>query len=240
MLTRIRNVPRPVLHAYSPQLTRTPPDWDRDVHVTGYWFLDRPPGWQPDPGLVAFLEGGPPPVYVGFGSNLIGRDPDRVTALILRALERAGQRGILMSGWGDLGNIPLPDSVYRVDSVPHDWLFPRVAAVVSHAGAGTTAATLRAGVPPVLVPFFGDQLFWSARVARMGLGTDPIPRRELTEENLAAAIRQAVTDRTMRCRAALAGERLRAEDGVERAVATLLSKMGSIKAGVLAPVRKKD
>jgi sterol 3beta-glucosyltransferase len=218
MLARAGKNLRPVLHAYSPSLTRTPPDWDAGVHVTGYWFLDAPPGWQPDPGLVDFLEAGPPPVYVGFGSNLVGRDPDSVTALILRALERTGQRGILMAGWGDLGNIPLPETVYRVESVPHSWLFPRVAAVVSHGGAGTIGATLRAGIPPVPVPFFGDQIFWTGRTARMGLSPQPVPRRKLSEDRLAGVIRQAVTDKDMRCRASAVGQRLASERGVERAV----------------------
>ena len=221
IIERIRNPLRPVLHAYSPLLTRRPPDWDRDVHVTGYWFVDEPPGWTPDPGLVDFLDAGEPPVYVGFGSNLVGRDPDGITRLILSALERTGQRGIIMSGWGDLGNIDLPDTVYKVETVPHSWLFRRVRTVVSHTGAGTLGATLRAGVPPITIPFFGDQLFWSPRVARLGLGPDPIPRRDLTEDRLVAAIRRALDDKSMRDRAALVGKQIRKEHGVENALKAL-------------------
>jgi UDP:flavonoid glycosyltransferase YjiC (YdhE family) len=222
IIDRIRHPLRPVLHAYSPLLTRTPPDWVHDVHVTGYWFVDEePPGWSPDPGLVDFLEAGEPPVYVGFGSNLVGRDPDSITRLILGALERTGLRGIIMSGWGDLGNIDLPATVYKVESVPHSWLFPQVCAVVSHCGAGTLGATLRAGVPPITIPFFGDQLFWSARVARLGLGPAPIPRRDLTEDGLVAAIEQALSDATMRGRAALIGRLIRQERGVDNTLQAL-------------------
>jgi sterol 3beta-glucosyltransferase len=212
---------RPVLHAYSPLLTRTPPDWGRDVHVTGYWFVDEPPGWTPDPGLVNFLDAGEPPVYVGFGSNLVGRDPDHITRLVLGALRRTGQRGIISSGWGDLGNIDLPDTVYKVESVPHSWLFRKVRAVVSHSGAGTLGATLRAGVPPITVPFFGDQLFWSARVARLGLGPNPIPRRHLSEDRLAAAITQVLTDKSMRDRAVHIGRLIKKEHGVQNALNAL-------------------
>lgn len=221
IVRRVNTPLRPLLHAYSPSITRRPPDWDSGVRVTGYWFLDPPLGWEPPANLEAFIEGGEPPVYVGFGSNLVGSDPDRVTEIIVRALERVGRRGILMSGWGDLGNIPLPESIYKVEQVHHSWLFPKVAAVVSHGGAGTVAASLRAGVPAVIVPFFGDQLFWASRVARMGLGPNPVPRRTLTEARLAEAIGQALYDTRMRGRASTMGRRIRGEQGVERAVKVL-------------------
>ncbi|MEO8287533.1 MAG: glycosyltransferase [Chloroflexota bacterium] len=217
-LRRTRRPLRPVLHAYSPHMTRTPPDWGRNVHVTGYWFLDSALGWEPDPALVRFLEAGPPPVYVGFGSALVGSDPDAVTRTVLGALQRTGQRGILMTGWGDLGNITLPESVLRVEQVPHDWLFPRVRAVVCHGGAGTTAAALRAGIPPVLVPFYGDMHFWAQRLERMGLGPRAVNRRQLTEESLAAAIDQAVNDTSIRARVAIMARRIACERGVERGV----------------------
>ncbi len=221
IIERIGNPLRPMLHAYSPLLTRTPPDWGRDVHITGYWFLDEPPSWTPDPGLADFLGEGAPPIYVGFGSNLVGRDPDRITLLVLSALERTGQRGIILSGWGDLGNIDLPDTVYKVESVPHSWLLPRVKAVVTHSGAGTLAAALRAGVPPIAVPFFGDQLFWSERVSRLGLGPEPVPRRDLSEDRLVSAIEQVLNDTSMRERAALLGKRISQERGVENALQAL-------------------
>jgi UDP:flavonoid glycosyltransferase YjiC (YdhE family) len=112
----------------------------------------------------------------------------------------------------------LPDSVFVVDSVPHAWLFPRVAAVVHHGGAGTTAAGLRAGVPTVIIPFFGDQPFWGARIAELGVGPDPIPRKKLTAERLAQAIRDAVEGEEMRQRAAHLGKSIRSEDGVANAV----------------------
>jgi len=108
-----------------------------------------------------------------------------------------------------------------VESVPYDWLFPRVAAVVHHGGAGTTSAGLRAGVPSIVVPFFGDQPFWGQRIADLGVGPAPIPRRTLTAARLAQAIRRAVTDEAMQQRAADLGARIRAEDGVARAVAVI-------------------
>lgn len=221
IMGRIKEPIRPVLHAYSPLLTRTPADWGRDVYVTGYWFLDEPPGWQPDEGLAAFLQSGEKPVYVGFGSNLVGRDPDGVSMMIVQALEKTKQRAVILAGWGDLGNIDLPDSVYRVESVPHSWLFPHMKAIVTHCGAGTTGAALRAGVPIVPVPFFGDQLFWAARTAQLGVSTKPLPRRNLTEAGLAARIQQALDDAEMQRKSAMLGQRIQAEQGVANAIQAL-------------------
>ena len=127
----------------------------------------------------------------------------------------------MLSGWAGLRAEALPTSVIMVDSVPHAWLFPRMAAVVHHGGAGTTAAGLRAGAPSILIPFFGDQAFWAGRVRALGVGPAPIPRKELTAERLAIAIRQAVTDEALRQRAADLGVTLRAEDGVGRAAAII-------------------
>ena len=138
--------------------------------------------------------------------------------LAQEALELSGQRGILAAGWGGLGNANLPDEIFALDSVPHAWLFPRMAAVVHHGGAGTTGAGFRAGVPSVLVPHMGDQPFWAKRVTELGVGPQPMPRRKLTSERLAAAITTATTDQNMQARAAALGERIRAEDGVARTI----------------------
>ena len=149
------------------------------------------------------------------------RKPEETADLILRALARAKQRAVILSGWGGLHAADVPESVFMVDSVPFDWLFPRMAAVVHHGGAGTTSAGLRASVPSIVVPFFGDQPFWGGRVAALGVGPKPIPRRKLTVERLAGAIQTAVTDQAMRQRAADLGATIRAEDGVARAVAVV-------------------
>ncbi|WP_371810189.1 glycosyltransferase [Deinococcus sp. JMULE3] len=153
---------------------------------------------------------------IGFGS-MTTPDPQATTREVVRALERSGQRAVLLSGWGGLSAADVPDSVFVTDSVPHDWLFPRVAATVHHGGAGTTAAGLAAGVPNVVVPFFGDQPFWGDRVQRLGVGPAPVPRRALNERTLAEALTHAVTDPGMKDRAAALGTRIRAEDGVARA-----------------------
>ncbi|MFZ6030270.1 MAG: glycosyltransferase [Chloroflexota bacterium] len=205
------------LYGYSAHVVPRPGDWPDFAHVTGYWFSDPPAGWEAPADLLAFLQAGPPPVYVGFGS-MHNRDPEAVAELVLQALARTGQRGVLSAGWGGLRKADLPDTVYEAGSMPHGWLFPRMAAVVHHGGAGTTAAGLRAGVPSIVIPFFGDQPFWGRRVCELGVGPQAIPRRQLTAENLADAIHRAVTDREMQVRASALGRQIEAEDGVACAV----------------------
>lgn len=207
----------PTLYAYSPHLIPRPADWRDDVHVTGYWFLDDGTDWDPPADLVDFLESGPPPVYVGFGS-LSDQDFDELSDLVLAAIKKSGLRGLLLTGWGGLANSDLPDEVFKIDSAPHDWLFPQMAAVVHHGGAGTTAAGLRAGVPSVLVPFFGDQPFWGRWIAKRGVGTQPLLRSQLTADKLAYAIKTAANHPGIKQRAAEIGERIRAEDGIGYAV----------------------
>lgn len=207
----------PTLYGFSPSVIPAPSDWDENIHVTGYWFMDENDHWTPPPALLRFLESGTPPVYLGFGS-MSNRDPRETTELVIRALTSINQRAVLLSGWGGLHTQDLPDSIFMIDSVPHSWLFPRVAAVVHHGGASTTAAGLRAGVPSLVIPFFGDQPFWGQRVAELGAGPAPIPRAKLTSERLARAIQTAVTGRNLRERAAQVGKSIRAEDGIARSV----------------------
>jgi sterol 3beta-glucosyltransferase len=213
----LRKRQEPILYGWSPSVLPEPPDWGGWLHTTGYWFLGQPDGWQPPRELNDFLESGPPPVFVGFGS-MNNIDAERLTEIVLRALERTGRRGILATGWGGIGDTDLPETVFRVEDVPHEWLFQRVEAAVHHGGAGTTAASLRAGVPTVVVPFFADQPFWGWRVAELGVGPQPIPHRSLTLERLATAVQRATADHNMRSRAIALGRRITGENGIERAV----------------------
>ncbi|MBK8020035.1 MAG: glycosyltransferase family 1 protein [Chloroflexi bacterium] len=207
----------PALIGISPLVTPPPPDWNDCQAVTGYWFLDAPAGWQPSPALTAFLEAGEPPVYVGFGS-MSSRDPEATLRIMLDALVKSGRRGVIHSGWAGLKSEKLPDNVFLLDSAPHDWLFPRMAAVIHHGGAGTTAAGLRAGVPSAIVAHIGDQPYWGRRLHELGVGAPLLRRHLLTADNLVETIRLLTTDRDLRARAAALGERIRAEDGVGNAV----------------------
>ncbi len=215
----------PMLSAYSPTIIPHPPDWPGSVHIMGYLFSDSQAGWQPSPELTAFLEAGAPPVYIGFGS-MSGSSPERLASLLLEALAKSGQRGILLTGWGGLRAEAAPGTVFVLDAAPHGWLFPRMAAVVHHGGAGTTAEGLRAGVPSVILPFIFDQPFWGARIKALGVGPDPIPQKNLTADRLANAIRRAVTDTGIRQRASSCGTAIRAEKGIENAVTIIQQYFG--------------
>jgi sterol 3beta-glucosyltransferase len=216
-LVRKNGQPVPVLHAYSSHVLPEPADWPDTAITTGYWFLETSKTWQPPADLVEFLAAGPPPVYIGFGS-MAGRDPARLTGIVLEALAQTGQRGILAKGWGGLEATTLPETVFQLDAVPHDWLFPQVAAVVHHGGVGTTAAGLRAGKPTIICPFFGDQPFWGRRVFELGVGPRPILQKQLTVENLTAAIQQAATNEKIQQAAANLGEKICSENGVKQAI----------------------
>jgi UDP:flavonoid glycosyltransferase YjiC (YdhE family) len=209
----------PALDAYSPAVVARPPDWGDWIHVTGYWFLDNGPAWQPPAALVDFLASGPPPVFVGFGSTPFP-NPAAATDLVVGALSRTRQRGVVVAGGSGLATGRLTDDILSIDAVSHRWLFPQVCAAVHHGGAGVTGAALRAGLPSVVVPVFADQPFWGSRVLGLGVGPRPIPAKKLTGEALAAAIR-ATADRAMRRRAAAIGERIATEDGVARAIAAI-------------------
>jgi sterol 3beta-glucosyltransferase len=212
---------RPTLYGFSPSVIPQPADWHH-TQVTGFWFLEETADWIPPTAVMNFLDSGAPPVYIGFGS-MGSRKPAETADLVLAALARTGQRAILQSGWGGLKKTNLPEHVLMVDSISHSWLFPRMAAVVHHGGAGTTAAGLRAGVPSIVIPFFGDQLFWGQRVEKLGVGTAPIPRKKLTVELLAQAIDRAVTDRVMHQRATNLGAKIQTEDGITNAVRAIES-----------------
>jgi UDP:flavonoid glycosyltransferase YjiC (YdhE family) len=215
--------PVPVLGGFSSRVLPKPADWEENIHITGYWFLDPPANWEPPSSLVEFLESGQPPVYIGFGS-MANRSPQQTGQLVSEALERAGQRGVLVGGWGRIDETNLPSYIFPSKDVPHSWLFPRVSAVVHHGGSGTTGAGLRAGVPSVIVPHMGDQPFWAQRVIELGVGPQPIPRRQLTAIKLANAISKAVKDTHIQARARSLGETIRKEEGIKRTIEIIEGK----------------
>lgn len=207
-----------------------PADWPEHIHMTGYWFLDES-DWSAPAGLLDFLQSGDPPVYVGFGS--IG-NPDlaaQTTSLVIEALQAAGQRGILATGWSGMSKmVNVPDSIHILESAPHSWLFPRMAAVVHHGGAGTTAEGLRAGKPSILIPHGNDQFAWGRRVYELGVGPKPIPRKKLSAENLAAAIRGAFSREILEAAREL-GTQIRSEQGTRAASKIITDLLGKNKTG---------
>jgi vancomycin aglycone glucosyltransferase len=176
--------------------------------------------------LAAFLDAGPPPVYVGFGSM---RAPVDVARVAIEAIRGHGRRVLLGRGWAGLAPIDDRDDCFAVGEVNHQQLFRRVAAVVHHGGAGTTTAAARAGVPQVVVPQMTDQPYWAGRVAHLGIGAahdGPVP----TTESLSAALSTALTPET-RVRATAVAGTVRT-DGATVAATLLIDAISREKAGV--------
>jgi UDP:flavonoid glycosyltransferase YjiC (YdhE family) len=200
----------PIHHGFSPLVVPRPRDWRAGLDVAGYWWPYDVETQLP-PELRDFLDAGAPPVYVGLGSATVP-DPERLSAGIVRALRRAGLRGVIQRGWAGLA--AGGDDMLTVGEVAHSALFPHMAAVVHHAGAGTTAAGLRAGVPAVPVPIQFDGGFWSARLVALGVAPCAVPLRRLTTDTLVSALVRATRDAGYRERAQVLGTRIREEDGV--------------------------
>jgi sterol 3beta-glucosyltransferase len=206
----------PELYGFSPTLLTRPPDWPHNITITGTWQHRGEESWPPPPGLVAFLEAGPPPIYVGFGS-MFESQPSQLWDIVARSIRELGLRAVIAKGWSAMAEARSSDDVFVVESVPHGWLFPRVAAVVHHGGSGTVGATLRAGKTSVVIPYIADQPFWGWALERLGVAPRMIPRNRLSKRALTAALARAM-DGSMQRRASDVGEIVRTEDGVRRAV----------------------
>jgi len=223
----------PFCYLWSPSLVPTPADWGDHIDVADFIFCDGPNDYEPPADLSSFLEKGDPPVFVGFGSCIV-KNPGKLTKQIYAALRIAGLRGMVYEGWAGLGmGRPPPAHVFLVKDCPHDWLFPKCAAVCHHGGAGTTATGLRAARPTVIIPLFGDQPFWGAMVARSGAGPEPIPIKKLTVKRLAKAFK-ACRDPKIVARASEISVSLLSRDGADLAVKAFYRHLPLSSRGVLS------
>ncbi|KAI1213308.1 glycosyltransferase family 1 protein [Annulohypoxylon truncatum] len=186
----------PVTYLWSPGLVPKPDDWSEEIDVSGFVFLDLASSFEPPKDLINFLDNGEMPIYIGFGSIVVD-NAERFTEMIFNAVRSAGVRALVSKGWGGLGQDYVPENIYMVDNIPHDWLFPRVRACVIHGGAGTTAIALKCGKPTMVVPFFGDQYFWGSMVGNAGAGPAPVPYKKLNEERLVEGIRFCMTNEAL-------------------------------------------
>lgn len=212
----------PILNGFSEHVVPRPADWNEHIRITGYWFAEEK-HWDPPADLLHFLDAGKPPVFIGFGSMPI-KNPRQTTEMILEALNRSGQRGILHSGWGGLGDISLPENVFKIKYAPYDWLFPRMSMIFHHGGSGTTAYALRSGTPSCVIPFVFDQFYWGKRNADLGVGPQPIPFIKLTVEKLTQAIQAGIYTSEIQHSAADLGKKIRVENGIRTAI-NLIEKL---------------
>ncbi|MFT4127062.1 MAG: glycosyltransferase [Gordonia sp. (in: high G+C Gram-positive bacteria)] len=205
----------PQLCGFSERVLPRPADWPGHLHVTGYWWPATDPAYTPTPELRRFLDKGPPPVYVSLGSTATSRGA-QVSDTVRTALRAAGMRGIVHRGWAGLDGGDDPH-LLTVDDLPHDWLLPKTVAAIHHCGAGTTAATLRAGVPSIAVPGIMDQPFWARRLHRLHTAPAPLRRVDLTADALTRALTTIAEDPAYRENARQVSTALRAEDGAATA-----------------------
>lgn len=213
----------PFLYNFSPYVVPPPLDYSDWIRVTGYWFLDEghDKKWTPPKELTDFIEkaraDGKPLVYVGFGSIIVP-DPAKMTQEVIDAVEKADVRCILSKGWsertvekagsgGEQQQEPkFPESIFLIQSAPHDWLFRQIDAAAHHGGSGTTGASLRAGIPTIIRPFFGDQHFFGMRVEDLGVG---ICLKKWGSTSFARALWEATHSERMITRAKVLGEQIR-------------------------------
>ncbi|KAF2232796.1 glycosyltransferase family 1 protein [Viridothelium virens] len=225
----------PFLYNFSPSVVVPPLDYSDWIRVTGYWFLDEGDDWKPPSDLTDFIakarKDGKKLIYVGFGSIVV-EDPKALTKTVVDSVIKADVRCILSKGWSDrLGKkdssatapeVPLPESIFQIKSAPHDWLFRQIDAAAHHGGAGTTGASLRAGIPTIIKPFFGDQFFFGSRVEDLGVG---ICMRKVNTSVFARAMWEATHSQRMIVKARLLGESIRKEDGVGTAIQAIYRDM---------------
>jgi UDP:flavonoid glycosyltransferase YjiC (YdhE family) len=166
--------------------------------------------------VEAFLVAGDAPAVITFGSMAFS-DADRLTSIVLDALQRTGLRGIVQSGAAGL-RPPAAADVLPVDAIDHRSLFPSAAIVVHHGGAGTSHTAAAAGIPSVVIPHVGDQAFWADRLRRLGAAPAPLPPARLDARSLAERLRTATSSGEMRASAAELRRRLGSEDGLRAAV----------------------
>jgi sterol 3beta-glucosyltransferase len=208
---------RPFLYNFSPHVVPPPLDWPDWIRVTGYWFLDEADVYEPPAELTAFIakarKDGKKLVYVGFGSIVID-DPAALTKTVVDSVLKADVRCILSKGWSDRletkdaskTEIPLPPEIFQIQAAPHDWLFKQMDAAVHHGGSGTTGASLRAGIPTIIKPFFGDQFFFAQRVEDMGVG---IWLKKVNTSVFSRALWEATNSQRMIVKAKVLGQKIR-------------------------------
>ncbi|KAJ3390952.1 hypothetical protein HDU92_000204 [Lobulomyces angularis] len=212
----IKDLKIPFTYCWSENLINKPQDWGEHIDISGFFFLELACNYNPPKDLQDFLEAGPKPIYIGFGSIVID-DPAALIKLLFEAVSLANVRAIISEQWGLKEGLEIPENIFMLGNCPHDWLFDQVNAVIHHGGAGTTAAGLLKGKPSIVVPFFGDQPFWGAMIARKRVGPEPIPFKSLKPKNLAQAIKFVLSEEILE-NAKQLGIEMRNENGVKLGV----------------------
>jgi len=214
----------PAIVSCSNYIFPRPKDWSKNIHQSGYWFVEETKEYTPSEALSDFLENGDKPIYFGFGSMFDSKHKEETIKIISEALKISGKRGIII-GMGDIKD--LPDHLIAINSIPHSWLFERVSLVCHHGGAGTSAAGFKAGIPSIIIPFSNDQFAWAHRAYDLGVGSKPIYRKKLSSDKLASAIEFALKDDIVR-NAQVLGQKIATENGAKDCATVIIERLNYI------------
>ena len=207
-----------ILNGFSPNVTPCPKDWPTNAFITGYWYLDDGRSFMPEPALDSFLRSGPAPVCVTFGSE-VGPRTSLTLKTVLSGIRSSGLRAIVIAGWMDQSDMHSDSEIFFADSASYEWLFPRVRCVIHHAGTGTAAEVLRAGVPSVCIPFHGEQRYWADRLYVLGVAPKPLDYRDLSFSGVSSALLDTMPGKRIASRARELGWQIRNETGIANAIA---------------------
>jgi UDP:flavonoid glycosyltransferase YjiC (YdhE family) len=142
-----------------------------------------------DDEVASWIAAGTPPIFFGFGSMPM-ESPSDTVEMISGACAQLGERALICAGWSDFDDVPHGDHVKVVGAVNYASIFPTCRAAVHHGGSGTTAASLRAGIPTLILSVDGNQIIWGAQVKRrLKVGTHRRLSRT-TRESLVADLRR--------------------------------------------------
>ncbi|RMZ72997.1 Sterol 3-beta-glucosyltransferase [Pyrenophora seminiperda CCB06] len=239
---------RPFLYNFSPHVVPPPLDWPDWVRVTGYWFLDESDTYEPPTELTSFIQkariDGKKLVYVGFGSIVID-DPAALTKTVVDSVLKADVRCVLSKGWSDRletkdaskPEVPLPPEIFQIQAAPHDWLFKQMDAAVHHGGSGTTGASLRAGIPTIIKPFFGDQFFFAQRVEDLGVG---MWMKKVNTSVFSRALWEVTNSQRMIVKAKVLGQRIRKDNGTQVAIQTIYRELDRARTLIKKQTKQDD
>lgn len=215
-ISRWRRESSPFIYAFSRFVVPRPHDWHSNAKITGYFFRDNT-DYEPGEDLAEFISSGEKPLFVGFSSTVV-HEPETISSILIETFKRLDRKVVLATGWGGLQEIEFPDNFFKIPSVPHSWLFPKMSLLIHHGGAGTTGAALRSGVPSVVIPFAADQHFWGKKVEKAGCGPAPLQARDLSPEKLYNTVSHVLNNDSFYQKAREMSSRIKTENGTENAV----------------------
>ena len=213
--------------------------WEEKNKVVGYWFSKDYMDYQPSVQLMDFIKEGPPPIIISLGAMAFeSREEREKLDILVNAVNNTEMRAIVQGFNKTLENYVLPDNIISLESVPHGWLFRQAYCVIHHGGFGTTASTLTAGVPSIVIPHMLDQYMWANKIFELGAGPKWISSNKLCVESLTCTINDLKKNyQEISNNVQTLSKQMESENGLAKAV-KLIS--GNPVYGILIPKNMED